>query len=571
MSKPSSPPVAFSYTRFSTTEQSKGDSLRRQTAGAEAYCARHGLTLDASLSLRDLGVSAFKGAHRTSDKHALAQFLKLAREGRIPAGSFLIVENLDRLKLARDERTALRLWMDILDEKINIVQLHPETVFRHEKSDMFDIMRAIMELSRGHSESAIKSQRLGEVWDTKRAGIGERKLTGKAPFWLALDEEGTGFVLKPDRVEVVRRMFALARSGHGSKAIARRLNEDGIPSPQGKPWNNVSVLHTLRSRAVIGEFTPRSSRNGHRLAVAPPIPDYYPAILDEADYLAVQQATQERRQQRGPRGKGVRNLFTELLYDARDGTPMHIIEKQKGNARLVSSGAIRGEQGAKYASFSLAVFEEAALSLLREIDPREVLGTGGEADETQTLAAELARVESKIAELEDELLKGDVAAIGRTLRRLETQKAELVKRLSEARQRAASPLSETWGEAQTLLAALDAAPDREEARLRLRSILRRVVDSVRLLAVARGRFRRLAAVQFWFKDGERCRDFVILHEAAGPPTLGRDKADWWAQSFSGVGLDGDLDLRKPAHAVRLSRVLEKIDLDTVKEGGDEEQ
>src|SRR5262249_39346049 len=128
------PPIAYSYVRFSTPEQAKGDSLRRQTAATEEYCARHGLTLDSTLSLRDLGVSAFKGDHRTKDKHALAQFLTLARRGRIPAGSYLVIENLDRLS-REDERTALRLWMDILDQKINIVQLTPETVFQHEKSD----------------------------------------------------------------------------------------------------------------------------------------------------------------------------------------------------------------------------------------------------------------------------------------------------------------------------------------------------------------------------------------------------------------------------------------------------
>ena len=52
---------AYSYLRFSTPEQSKGDSLRRQTALADEYAKRHGLTLDTELNLRDLGVSAFRG------------------------------------------------------------------------------------------------------------------------------------------------------------------------------------------------------------------------------------------------------------------------------------------------------------------------------------------------------------------------------------------------------------------------------------------------------------------------------------------------------------------------------
>jgi DNA invertase Pin-like site-specific DNA recombinase len=53
--------VAFSYLRFSTQEQAAGDSRRRQMAMAEKYAANHRLKLDASLSFRDLSVSAFRG------------------------------------------------------------------------------------------------------------------------------------------------------------------------------------------------------------------------------------------------------------------------------------------------------------------------------------------------------------------------------------------------------------------------------------------------------------------------------------------------------------------------------
>ena len=39
----------------------------------------------------------------------------------MPRGSYLVIENLDRLS-REDERTALRLWLDILDAGINSVQ-----------------------------------------------------------------------------------------------------------------------------------------------------------------------------------------------------------------------------------------------------------------------------------------------------------------------------------------------------------------------------------------------------------------------------------------------------------------
>src|SRR5262245_41146301 len=90
--------VAYSYQRFSTTEQGEGDSLRRQTELRDAWIRRSGVVLDTSITLRDEGKSAFTGAHRTNpDRHALAAFLELVKTNRIPRGSFLIVESLDRL------------------------------------------------------------------------------------------------------------------------------------------------------------------------------------------------------------------------------------------------------------------------------------------------------------------------------------------------------------------------------------------------------------------------------------------------------------------------------------------
>src|ERR1700722_9937824 len=90
--------VAYSYIRFSTPEQAKGDSLRRQTEAASDWCKRNSTTLDTSTTFRDLGKSAFLGDHRSNpERHRLAVFLKLVQDGKIARGSYLILENLDRL------------------------------------------------------------------------------------------------------------------------------------------------------------------------------------------------------------------------------------------------------------------------------------------------------------------------------------------------------------------------------------------------------------------------------------------------------------------------------------------
>ncbi len=54
-------PKAYSYIRFSTPEQIKGDSLRRQEIEAEKYATMQGLTLAENQKLKDLGKSGYKG------------------------------------------------------------------------------------------------------------------------------------------------------------------------------------------------------------------------------------------------------------------------------------------------------------------------------------------------------------------------------------------------------------------------------------------------------------------------------------------------------------------------------
>lgn len=51
----------YSYMRFSTDEQLKGDSLRRQSDAAKTYADSHGLELDEELTYRDLGDQAITG------------------------------------------------------------------------------------------------------------------------------------------------------------------------------------------------------------------------------------------------------------------------------------------------------------------------------------------------------------------------------------------------------------------------------------------------------------------------------------------------------------------------------
>ena len=86
-------PLCYSYVRFSTPDQIKGDSKRRQIDKARKWAVENGYEFDESLTIRDEGKSAYKGAHIKNGN--LGKFLERCKDGDIPKGSVLYVEAID--------------------------------------------------------------------------------------------------------------------------------------------------------------------------------------------------------------------------------------------------------------------------------------------------------------------------------------------------------------------------------------------------------------------------------------------------------------------------------------------
>lgn len=244
MKRPLHVAVGYSYIRFSHPSQEKGDSLRRQTEAAESWCTRNNVHLDQTLSLRDRGVSAYKGDHRKNpDRHALAAFLNLVNEGKVPRGSFLIIENLDRL--SREHlRPALTLLFNLIEAGVRVVQLKPVEAIYDDNAEPMQLMMAVMELNRGNSESRIKSERVGQAWGKKRDKLREdgTVLTKRLPAWIR--ERGGSLELVPGRAAVVRRIFEMAADGCGHSLIVKRLTAEAVP-PFG---DRVEVVENGRKR-----------------------------------------------------------------------------------------------------------------------------------------------------------------------------------------------------------------------------------------------------------------------------------------------------------------------------------
>jgi DNA invertase Pin-like site-specific DNA recombinase len=565
---PTQPATAYSYIRFSHPDQAKGDSIRRQAAERDAWLALHPeVILDTSLKLEDRGRSGFKRVN--FDRYALAELLRLVERGRVQRGSYLLLENLDRLS-REDEVPAVHLLTSILMAGIVVVQLSPSELLLTDKSDGFTVMRAVMELSRGHGESAIKSKRNGATWEQKREAARRstnqpprkkdqritRSLTNQLPAWVR-DVDGT-LRLDTEKAATVRRMFALAADGLGCCLIIKALDAEGrAPFGPSGLWSRGYVGSILKDRRAVGEFQPRHASGK---PAGDPIPGYYPAAVKEEEWLAARAGMGGRKQPRGRVGEQV-NVFSDLLHDARTGDRYYVATRSPGGKRhRVLIGRTAAEKGRGCVSFPFGDFEKAVLSLLREVDPREVLGDAPGQEEVIVLSNELEHVQGQQAELQAALARGFSPSLEKAARALDGRERELREQLKAAQDKAAFPAGEDWGAAMSLAAAVEKSSNPQEARLKLRPILRRRISSIWVLAVPRGR-DRLAAVQVYF-EGDGHRDYLILSQ---PPKAGRCgwrvEGGWWVRSLADTTALGDLDLRRREHARRLEAALLALDLD----------
>lgn len=468
--------LAFSYVRFSSVEQSKGDSLRRQTEVAQKYASEHGLQLDTSLTFRDLGVSAFTGAHRAEG--ALAAFIAACKSGRVPRGSALLVESIDRL--SREQiRKAVRFILELIDDhKIEIHTTSDGRVYG-QGSEMPDVMYLVMVAARANEESATKSKRVRAAQAKAKASIAVNpgvSVGGRVPAWIR-SERGKPFELHADRAVVVRKMFELCLSGLGDFLIARHCNEHFAPWNEKGGFHHSYVQKVLTHPAAYGAYRPYGAGDL--------VTGHYPAVIDFATFEKVRQLRSSRnREKLGPTDPLMRNLFGGLVVDVTDGLPgINMVFHNKRSQLMTDSYRIgKTPNRLKYADF-----EWAFMRFLDQLDFTTVLDIAASED-LQTADKELAKLIAEIAYEtaqaeklmgllvagESKMLRSRFDATEANLERLQASKETTEKRLAEIRQQNNELLSEDVVFA-TLAAATDAI-----TRARLRQEIRRKVGKIYL-------------------------------------------------------------------------------------------
>lgn len=412
-------PLCISYIRFSSASQSDGSSLKRQLELSRKYADKHGLILDDKLR-PDLAKSAFTGAHIKSGH--FGRFLEAVKEGKIPNGSVLLVESLDRLS-REDAVDAFNQLQTITNEGIKVITLCDNMEFTREtiRKNPSQLFMSFSIMIRANEESARKSERILAAFKFKRQNLSKIKFTGNCPTWLKLTPDKQNFEIISERAEIIKRIFTMSYDGAGIKTIARILNEEKIPpSRSSLGWCQSTIRKILSSCSVIGEYQPFTKNPDKEakekfIQACDPVSNYFPRIVEDDVYFAVQ-ARLENGSHKGGRTAKVENLFGGITQCGYCGARMDVVTKhnRKEITRyLVCDQARRGVK-CSYISFKCNELETAFLSYCREIDILDVLRLEGGQEQTklskfqQQLSAkngELLRVDDQISSVDDDLLK----------------------------------------------------------------------------------------------------------------------------------------------------------------------
>ena len=405
MTQSSTRPRAYSYIRMSTDLQLKGDSLRRQLDASASYAAANGLDLVDEFRLEDIGISAFKGANVAEG--ALGRFLEAAKAGKISAGSFLLVESLDRLS-RQEVRKSLTIFLSIVDAGVNIVTLADNRIYTAQKTELVDLLTSLVIMSRAHEELHTKSLRVGAAWANKRANAKTKPLTALCPAWLRLSADRTSYEVLDKRAAIIKRIFEEAAAGIGSYSITRRLNEQKVqPIARSQGWQTSYVSKILTGRAVIGEFQPHKLVAGKRVPDGPAIANYFPAVISDKLFFRAQQGRRARLLKRLVGKDGFSAIYSPAWQSAPIAAPRCILKtkgRRHGSHSLVCDKAKRGI-GCHIARWRYDHFEASFLAFVREVDLEQIIHSEEEAKKRSVAEATIAALQGEQADVKQQMEK----------------------------------------------------------------------------------------------------------------------------------------------------------------------
>ncbi|OQT82940.1 recombinase family protein [Vibrio parahaemolyticus] len=468
-------PVVITYTRFSSNMQKDGLSEYRQDELTQRYvidfCDEHNVDLNEVISLKDRGVSAYRGKNLTQG--SLSEIIQKFESGELPKiynengeiNTFLFIESLDRLSRA-DLHTATQTFLHLVsfcnivvvaDNERKIYSLHS----LKQDMGMLDLFSALMTLSRSHNESRMKEMRSRENWSKKREEVIEYfsksdeeregleyplNLTKTCPWWMKPRKNNRGFELIEENRKAMMFFIDLLLEGYGLTSAIRRLNDAidkgvfkvELTSRQKKA--NGFQIHTFYqvfkdegNESLFGnlvihkDYYPTEqdiqkglypkSKLGKKVRVPyKTVKGYYPALISEIDFLRIRQKMQDRQQSQTKPNKKVQNIAQGILKCPMCGYGYsYVADNRKNRFHHLVCNLSRAKKCRAFI-YRYEYFEHNLLNYCRNLNISRVLGRDDSSDQISKIkeyenALERLSVSKKEVEKEIDQLVENISKI----------------------------------------------------------------------------------------------------------------------------------------------------------------
>ena len=218
-----------------------------------------------------------------------AEFGRLMEDCRAGKIDRVITKSISRF--ARNTKDSLQYIRELKSLGIT-VYFEKENIDTARLSD--EMMITVMGgLAQEESQSISNNVR----WTFQRAMASGTLRQIHVPYGYIKGDDGN-LVIDPEKAKIVRRIFDMYIGGMGIKRIAVQLNEEGIPSPTGIQWNNITINKMLRQEKYIGdtlwqktysEFMGKKYQTNYGQQTKYYLRDTHPAIISREDFELVKE------------------------------------------------------------------------------------------------------------------------------------------------------------------------------------------------------------------------------------------------------------------------------------------
>ena len=219
--------IAVGYLRVSSKGQIRGHGFQRQRDEIASYAKRHGYKI----------IEWYKEAY-TGTEEDRPEFLRMVEELLSNGCRTIIIECMDRFgrrSMVSEQLLALLIRKDITMISAMTGQNVTEAI--QDETDPWKKFIVQIQNNIAELDKRLLVHKLRKAREAKRTKTG--RCEGRKPY---------GYY--PGEAEIVKRIKRLHRKPRGEKrpgflTIAKKLNEEGVPTRTGAPWSDVLVKSIL--------------------------------------------------------------------------------------------------------------------------------------------------------------------------------------------------------------------------------------------------------------------------------------------------------------------------------------